>query len=643
MIPVSNDAQAGAAATQTSTSPLSAGGNIEAIVLGANGRELSVQVDHKTLQLQVPSRLLDARTLTLQGVEPSKSEFQVKIVEKDGRALPKAIFASMTSRPSLSQAAPSSIVQTSEIEVAAQPLSADGKVIGSSLILSLRTRPPDTTADTTFESRPPAAQSSEAEPYGLSTKSMVPVRQPMTPTPTVSKQATNFSDDILTHHEASKSMLNQGETPKEGGIKRAAMPSSAGLISVTQDEASQVREARTVPLTTAVSQAVVSPDQGRPTQESKERMEVLGTAALRTNKQSAPNDSGAVVAEEKIRAQLRQSADASISSVNVKQTSTKGTAMLAATTYQSPLGLGATISPEVTPPTPLAGSQVQLADGNQPMDALVVERTNGGKIVLEAEGLFFRIEQSVDLPVGTTLQATVSSSMLMPAANVTVLDDNLPEPLTRLIQLLDEIDKAGRSMMESDQPDRAGQLPKPDQHLAARFLSLMAGIDRKLPLEGQPALDQKSVAGMQQDQIQALVREIGTAASEPLADGWRSLALPFGVDQAQAVMIFFRDHDFDLEEDSEVEQTKQREAQRAVFDVSLSQLGRCQLDVLCQEKNFDLLIRSEKLLPEVVKTNITNLFLSASEIAGKRGDVAFRLGNFFEPERKSISFQDLKT
>lgn len=323
----------------------------------------------------------------------------------------------------------------------------------------------------------------------------------------------------------------------------------------------------------------------------------------------------------------------------------KSLAAAAVSTYRSGSGKGALSPAAMSQKLPQSAEPHVAPDRSQAVKATVVERTSAGKVVLEAAGQRMRIEQPIDLPLGTTLAATftamrpTSTAPLNPAPF-----DGSATPLTELIELLDDIDRAGRQPTDPDRPAPTRQLPMPDKHLAARFLGLLAADGRPPPKGAEPLpFEPRGAAAAHGDRIQTLVRDLGSMASETLAEGWKSLTLPIGTDQTQAVCFYYRDHDLDPDGEGGEELTDGREAQRAVFDVSFSRLGRCQIDALCQERRFDLLIRSERPLMQQDRQDIAGLLASACEIAGVSGEIGFRVGSFFEPERSSAGGKDLRT
>lgn len=279
--------------------------------------------------------------------------------------------------------------------------------------------------------------------------------------------------------------------------------------------------------------------------------------------------------------------------------------------------------------------------------ASVVGRApDSGQALLQiADDLLMKVEQPIDLPIGTTLNMTLLTgsinnllpSDLGPSMNQSGL-------LVELIELLEGIERVGEKASEHREPASTLKLPMPDRHLAAKLLQLF-GLQAAPQLEdtGNTVHDRHGVEPSKTHQLQRLLSDMGNAASEPLADGWRSTSLPLGPDPAQAVMIHHKEHSFDSDSDGNSPDADEAVAQRAIFDIDFSRLGRCQIDTLCQENRFDLLLRSEKPLGHGLRQEITDLFSSACDIAGLNGEIGYRQGQFVEPAKMPKSTRTVTT
>ncbi len=78
------------------------------------------------------------------------------------------------------------------------------------------------------------------------------------------------------------------------------------------------------------------------------------------------------------------------------------------------------------------------------------------------------------------------------------------------------------------------------------------------------------------------------------------------------------------EEENEEEESDQ--GARFVIDLNLSQLGRLQLDGLLKKENrqFDLIIRSDNYLPPEIQNNIRGIFQKAMELTNNTGGLTFQ-------------------
>jgi hypothetical protein len=63
-----------------------------------------------------------------------------------------------------------------------------------------------------------------------------------------------------------------------------------------------------------------------------------------------------------------------------------------------------------------------------------------------------------------------------------------------------------------------------------------------------------------------------------------------------------------------------------VFELEFGELGRCQIDVLCQARRFDLPVRTARPLPSHLRRDVRELYLAARDVAGLAGTVRFRAG-----------------
>ena len=117
---------------------------------------------------------------------------------------------------------------------------------------------------------------------------------------------------------------------------------------------------------------------------------------------------------------------------------------------------------------------------------------------------------------------------------------------------------------------------------------------------------------------------------------WRSVPIPVynGADIEQIRLHLKRP------DEEEEDREKGRQGTRFVVDVTLSRIGRLQLDGLVydKEKHMDLIVRTDKRLPAKIVTGIRDIFQEAGETTGLKGGIGFQAAppNFVEIGRAAV-------
>ena len=558
----------------------------------------------QAFQLDVPRTLANAETLTLEGAGSSPTEQKVRIVASDDRPLPSPILSKIDMRPQTTPLAESAIVREGRLQVTAYPIDADGRTIGSSLTVNLQAQRLVDAKGTQIEREPASTTVTKPEGYNLEARH--------------AKEPVQLKEAVQPQQPRSAS---NGLPESGNGSSRREMPEFFGSLRSRND-----LPRGNLPAPDLLSNSTRPADaQGAPRRDPP--YDVQGT--------KSPPATGIIDGNR-------------LPSVGEKTTLAKLDVATSVSTYRSGLAYGSAQSAAV-PREPPSSPQLQLAptpdgvDSRVTMNAVVIGRTDVGQLILKADDKLLRIDQPVDLPIGTTLQATLAAtaSALMPSN--AGMADTQTSPLVKLIALLESIDRAGVRPDIPENSDTVRQLPTPDKHLGSRLLALLAaGTDQAKPSMPLSLQAYSDVTSAVKDQIHVMVRDLANTASEPLTDGWKSVALPVGSDQSQAICCFFRDHELDPEDGKSQGKDRRDGSRRAVFDLSLSQLGRCQIDALCQGQRFDLLIRTEEKLRHEDQEYVRSLFHSACEAGELSGDIGFKLGRFFEPPKLSTKARDVQ-
>ncbi len=173
-------------------------------------------------------------------------------------------------------------------------------------------------------------------------------------------------------------------------------------------------------------------------------------------------------------------------------------------------------------------------------------------------------------------------------------------------------------------------LPRPNSLLANNLLTFVNALGRGdihdwLGAVANTLQDQRpDLAGPLREQFAELSQ---TFNASPPPDGWRTAIIPFfiGGPHPEAVQMHLRGGS------REKAQRKEDESARFIIDVTLTKLGRIQLDGLVKDrgKAFDLIVRTQSALPQRMRRDINRIFSDFEEAAGIRGAVIFQASNKF--------------
>ena len=588
---------------------------ITARVLGLTRQGLSVSIGQDTFQLTAPSKLASAKTLTLQAAGTSPlTNGEIKIVAKDEQPLEKPILAKLTSPTPSKPSAVGPIVQRGELEVNVAPLNSEGKITGPSLSVRLQT------VTSSGNGAAPEGGPTAALDNGTKTP-QEPSRAGPTPAGHQEKPVASFPSQSVPNSTID-TRSHPSPTPSHRVLEQIK-PGAPTRDQALVDEAPHAKPSRAIqaeglPVTKTEAKG------GAPASFVTSATSLL--SGLKHAIVGGNEGPDAVHLRQPVAPSLPMSGHRPAEDAGLSKGLASASHPVEPTRQSAPQSILASS-------TSVNGSQNVDPNRGLTTTAVVVAHAPSAKVVLEAKGQLFRVEQSLDLPIGTTLQATFSSSpVTIVGTNPAGGSETRVTLLNQLIDILDGIDQASRYGAQAGDSEPKRQLPLPNHHLASRLLNLMSLEDGTFAgTDPSSSARQDMPTEVQKDQIQTLLRDLRGMSAEPLAEGWKSTTLPLGHDQGQAVIVFVRDQPLDPDDHGSSHDAEPEQIQRAVFDVSLSELGRCQIDVLCQDKRFDFLMRSDRVLPSKNQQTISALFRSACDIAGVTGEINFKVGDFFEP------------
>jgi len=256
----------------------------------------------------------------------------------------------------------------------------------------------------------------------------------------------------------------------------------------------------------------------------------------------------------------------------------------------------------------------------------------GGNFVQTAIGTLY-IKTAQILPPGTTLTLT-----LAPQA-----PDTLPAPLAPLLpEAIDDFTILARewtslknlfTALGTIDPSLAAALadrilPKPHAKLTNEMLFFLAAIKKGDVSEwlGRHARD--VLADRAPETLDRLARDflqLQQAITEPKTQGWTGLVIPFLTQgQLQQMRLYMK------QDEASGGKRGESAGQRFIMELELSVLGDMQLDGFIKsrevKKEFDLIIRSARHLPQEITQNIRQIFEQSLSITGMQGYLGFQEG-----------------
>ena len=133
------------------------------------------------------------------------------------------------------------------------------------------------------------------------------------------------------------------------------------------------------------------------------------------------------------------------------------------------------------------------------------------------------------------------------------------------------------------------------------------------------------------DRLKGDVEKLSADSARPLAGGeWRAYTMPFlGGAQIEPIRLYVR---HDPEDEQGGRRRGRGDDERFVLEVAMTRLGRVQLDGLVRrtDKQFDLIVRTERPLPQDMRRDIAAIFAENAEVCGTSGMVSFQAARFVE-------------
>jgi len=285
-----------------------------------------------------------------------------------------------------------------------------------------------------------------------------------------------------------------------------------------------------------------------------------------------------------------------------------------------------------TPPA-LSGE----APANSITGTLVGNTSQGQPVVTTPQGTMV-LRARTDLPPGTNLTLTMEIPQNRDMAGILPpLDPAQGTDWPAMREVMAALAAADPAMARTL---AASILPQPTKRLTTNltfFLAALRGGDASGWLGGDATETLRSRGGARllaqlREDFQTAARQ----AAEPTPDGWRAMPIPFGMpDQIMRVQMHVRSA---TEQEGEENRADGRgTAKRFLMDLNFSRLGPMQLDGLVWPGRFDLMIRTQSLLPSDLRQSIGTIFRDSLETVGYAGTIGFQTGAHFWARVQSAS------
>lgn len=280
-------------------------------------------------------------------------------------------------------------------------------------------------------------------------------------------------------------------------------------------------------------------------------------------------------------------------------------------------------SPGIAPPLDRAPD---VLPANSIIGTLVGNTAQGQPVVTTPQGTLV-LRARTDLPPGTNLTLALEipqnrelSAMLPP------LDPAQGSDWPALREVMSSLLAADPAMARTI---AAAILPQPTKRLTTNltfFLAALRGGDAAGWL-GNDATELLNARGgarllaQLRDDFQAAARQ----AAEPTPDGWRAMPIPFGTpDQVMRAQLHVRSATD--QEQAEARNDGRGAPKRFLMDLNFSRIGPMQLDGMVWTGRFDLMIRTQSLLPAELRQSIGTIFRDSLETVGYAGTIGFQTG-----------------
>jgi hypothetical protein len=269
------------------------------------------------------------------------------------------------------------------------------------------------------------------------------------------------------------------------------------------------------------------------------------------------------------------------------------------------------------------GEIASFVSGLNNESRIVITVPQAGK---SAPDQFILQQITAPLPTGTAIILSPDAALLTPS-----IASPLETPgLNALISgsVWPSMDELAQTLQTYHNPAQllAQTMPSPaaTTRMPAAILFFISAI-RAGDLGGW--LGDKAIETLRKQGKSSLVSKIGReftsisrAASEPVYQDWRAVAMPMYYDgQIHKLQLYYK-----KDQESTDKEDQGNKTTRFIFDLSFDKMGPVQIDGLHRPGDLSVLVRTNKKLSAPMQQKMRQLYTNALELAGVKGELGFQ-------------------
>ena len=266
------------------------------------------------------------------------------------------------------------------------------------------------------------------------------------------------------------------------------------------------------------------------------------------------------------------------------------------------------------------------------ISGMVIATTSTGQPILNTPIGIVAVESKVPLETGLVIQLEIIPSQITkPAINSSAIRFELIYQSKEWLNLVDAINEMDFISPQVAKNFINNTLPQPNTQLASNLLfflnALKIGNFRSWVGKTVTSLlaQTKPQLLSQLDEDFALLSRSNT---EPQPNEWRTAIIPlFGGSGLEQFQLHTQ-----IQSDQKLKENMDNNS-RFIIDISLSRVGRIQLDGFLRKKRkqLDLIIRTNRSLPKKMRIEISQIYGNLSQISKITGQITFQVNqNFVE-------------